>query len=32
MIDILESDAFKHYNDEEIENYINQNISIYDYL
>jgi transposase len=32
IFDILKSDAFSHYSDEDIEKYIDQNISIYDYL
>lgn len=32
MIEILKSDAFKYYNDSEIESFINDNISLYDNL
>jgi transposase len=32
MIEILKSDAFKYYNDSEIETFINDNISLYDNL
>lgn len=32
MIEILKSEAFKHYNDSEIEVFINSNISLYDNL
>ena len=32
MIEILKSEAFKHYNDSEIEAFINSNISLYDNL